>query len=179
MTSQTFLKTFTPQELEYFAEQEIIQIIPNFREDSFNFVSGTFGPFRPAKPVSVPLWLAVYLKIRNKCQVQLPKWVDYDFLVRIKQQEKEVPEEFSEELPYYYFEIAQLLFNNCADEFAHLAKLKSIIEDIYELRKEKMLKLLKAIDPATPVKYLSYAGATEVNNTRQAFQAAYNVVNHM
>ncbi len=63
------IKNYSPQENEFFAENELIQIVPNFREDSFNFVSGNFGPFRPAKPVTVPLWLAVYLKERNKCQI--------------------------------------------------------------------------------------------------------------
>ncbi len=55
-------KNYTPAENEFFAENELIQIIPNFKEEAFTFVSGTFGPFRPAKPVTVPLWLAVYLK---------------------------------------------------------------------------------------------------------------------
>ena len=62
-------KNYTPAENEFFAENELIQIIPNFKEEAFTFVSGTFGPFRPAKPVTVPLWLAIYLKQRNKCQV--------------------------------------------------------------------------------------------------------------
>lgn len=32
-------------------------------------------------------------------------------------EEKELTDTFSEEIPYYYFEMATLLFNNCSDEF--------------------------------------------------------------
>ena len=72
-----------------------------------------------------------------------------------------------------------MLFNNCADEFVNVQKMKSIIEDIFEQRKEKLLRMLKKIEPATPVKFLSHAGAVEINAVRPAFCAAYSIVNHM
>ena len=53
--------------------------------------------------------------------------------------------------------------------------MKSIVEDIFELRKEKLVRVLKNIDPITPVKYLSNVGAVELNHVRPAFAAAYNV----
>ncbi len=56
-----------------------------------------------------------------------------------------------------------------------MQKMKSIVEDIYELRKDKLVTLLKKVDPVTPVKFLSNAGAVELNHVRPAFQAAYNV----
>ena len=172
-------KNYTPQENEFFAENELIQIIPNFRENPFDFISGTFGPFRPGRPVTVPLWLAVYLKQRNKCQVQLPIWLDYDTLTKIKSIERENGETFSEYIPYYYFEMANLLFTHCSDEFAHLQKMKSVVEDIFELRKEKLVRMLKRVDPETPVKYLSTAGSIELNTIRPAFTAAYTVAGQM
>ena len=153
--------------------------MPNFREEAFAFVSGTFGPFRPAKPVTVPLWLAVYLKERNKCQVQPPRWFDYEYLCKVKAVEKELGDMFSEEIPYYYFEVANLLLNNCADEFQSVQKMKSVIEDIFELRREKLVRMLKNVEPQTPVKFLSNVGAVELNSIRPAFTAAFTVAGHM
>ena len=153
--------------------------MPNFKEDKFNFICGTFGPFRPAKPATVPLWLAIYLKQRNKCQVQVPQWLDFDYLNKVKVIERELDEIFSEEIPYYYFEVATLFFNHCADEFQQVAKMKSIIEDIFELRKEKLVRILKNVDPKNPVKFLSNAGAVELNSVRPAFQSAHNVAGQM
>ena len=53
--------------------------------------------------------------------------------------------------------------------------MKSIVEDIFETRKEKLIKVLKNVDPTNPVKYLSNVGSVELNSVRPAFQAAYNV----
>lgn len=57
--------------------------------------------------------------------------------------------------------------------------MKSVIEDIYEVRKDKLLKMLKDIDPLTPVKFLSTCGSAEINALRPAFTASYTVVNQM
>ena len=62
-------RNWTPQENEFLAENELIEIIPNFRGNKLQFISGTFGPFRPAKPVEVPLWLAIYFKQRKRAEV--------------------------------------------------------------------------------------------------------------
>ena len=53
--------------------------------------------------------------------------------------------------------------------------MKSIIEDIFELRREKLVRLLKNVDPMTPVKFLSNVGSIELNSIRPAFTAAYTV----
>ena len=56
------LKNWTPAENTFFAEEEIIEISPNFRSDKIKFIAGEFGPFKPGKPIQVPVWLALYLK---------------------------------------------------------------------------------------------------------------------
>ena len=99
----------------------------------------------------------------------MPLWLNHDYLTKVKAMERELEEVFSEEIPYYYFEMANLLFNHCADEFQHLQKMKSIVEDIFELRKEKLVRVLKNIDSKAPVKYLSNVGAVELNSVRPAF----------
>jgi GINS complex subunit 2 len=45
-----------------------------------SFISGEFGPFKPNKPVVVPLWLALYLKQRNKCRIAPPDWLNEEVL---------------------------------------------------------------------------------------------------
>ena len=42
----------------------------------------------------------------------------------------------------------------------------SILEDIKEIRKEKMLLKMKQIDPDTPVQFLSSVGAQELSTLR-------------
>jgi hypothetical protein len=54
-----------------------------------------------------------------------------------------------------------------------------VVEDIYEIRKEKLMSNLKSIDPETPVLYLSNAGSIEINTLRPAFTNGHTVVNKM
>ena len=58
------LQSWTPAENEFFAEDYPVDIEPYFRGEQLKFISGAYGPFKPGKPISVPLWLAIYLKKR-------------------------------------------------------------------------------------------------------------------
>lgn len=51
----------THQEIEFFALNKIVTIIPNFFEQQLELVEGTFGPFKIDNPIEVPLWLGVFL----------------------------------------------------------------------------------------------------------------------
>ncbi len=43
-------------------------------------LQGTYGPFTPNMPVSVPLWLALALQRRKKCRILPPDWMNPDTL---------------------------------------------------------------------------------------------------
>jgi GINS complex subunit 2 len=90
-------------QVEFVAEDEIVEIVPNIRMDALNMicvrlpppslstphpppiltsraaavaaVQGDFGPFFPQIPARVPLWLAVALKKRSKCTIRTPDWM--------------------------------------------------------------------------------------------------------
>jgi len=96
-------------ELEFLAETCLIEIIPNFKKDELRLICGTYGPFKPSKPVQVPLWLALQLKKNKKCQLIPPTWMEINFLTQKIEIEK--ANEILQELPYYFFEICQMLFH--------------------------------------------------------------------
>lgn len=55
---------------------KIIKVfVEGFLED-IHFVQGEFGPFNPSMHSSVPLWLAVHLKQRQKCRIEPPDWMN-------------------------------------------------------------------------------------------------------
>lgn len=61
---------------EFLAEEELIEIIPNFKyPKQLNLISGDFGPFKPSIPVKVPIWLALNLLRQHKCTIITPRWV--------------------------------------------------------------------------------------------------------
>jgi len=99
----------TPQELEFFAEESRITVIPSFTETSIEIMSGRFGPFKAQKPIEIPLWLAVYLKTRKKCKISIPLIYNEDFLENKIKEEKE-DKIGLKNLPSNFYEIFQILF---------------------------------------------------------------------
>ena len=75
--------------------------------------------------------------------------------------------------------MASILLQKCEDEFQNLSKTKSLVEDIYELRREKLHRMMKNINPETTVKFLNNIGAVEVNNCRAAIPPAYQIITKM
>ena len=54
-----------------------------------------------------------------------------------------------------------------------------MIEDLFDLRRDKLMRIMKRIDADTPVMWLSSAGAAELNYCRPAFVQAHSLVNRM
>lgn len=101
-------ETNTLSELEFLAETIQIEIVPNFKKEEIKLMCGTYGPFKPNKPVKVPLWLAIQFKKNKKCKIVPPIWLEIEFLSNKVEYEKK--SEALQDLPYYFFEICQILF---------------------------------------------------------------------
>ena len=95
--------------------------------------------------------------------MQIPSWLDVEFLKKVRAEDKEMQQVFSNALPYYYAEIAQLLLAECEESFNNPKQVRSVLEDIQEVRKEKLNRILRKIDPATPAMFLSAPGNLELN----------------
>lgn len=65
-----------------------LEIVPLISEEQLSFISGDFGPFQPNVPTVVPLWIALYLKSRNKCRVIPPPWLSVPSLENLLLQER-------------------------------------------------------------------------------------------
>ena len=102
-----------------------------------------------------------------------------EYLGKVKIEERENAKEFSDSIPYHYFEVAQLLLSECEDEFTSARQIKSLIEDIFSMRRDKLLRVMKEINPEVPVLFLSKAGSAELNYVRPSFSSAYAVVYKM
>ncbi|KAL6526808.1 hypothetical protein OROGR_015898 [Orobanche gracilis] len=172
-TSEPHASVFSAAEMEFLAEDEMIEIVPNLRMDPLNFISGDFGPFRPQIATEVPLWLAVALKRRGKCTVRAPDWMavgcggmskykaavfslqfskypkqihvqicycDFYFpldkLAQVLEAERD-SEKF-QPLPFHYVEISRLLFDHAREDIPDVYMVRSLIEDIKDVRFHKI-----------------------------------------
>ncbi|KAL3521102.1 hypothetical protein ACH5RR_019251 [Cinchona calisaya] len=128
--------TFSAAELEFLAEDELIEIVPNLRMDPLNLICGDFGPFRPQIATQVPIWLAVALKKRGKCAIRPPDWMSVEKLTQVLEAERDA-EKF-QPLPFHYVEISRLLFDHARDDIPDIYMVRSLIEDIKDVRFHKI-----------------------------------------
>ncbi|KAF7848034.1 hypothetical protein BT93_L2353 [Corymbia citriodora subsp. variegata] len=156
---------FTAQEIEFVAEDELIEIVPNMRMDPLNLICGDFGPFLPQIAAQVPLWLAVALKKRGKCTIRPPEWMSLEKLTRVLEAERDSEREF-QSLPFHYVEISRLLFDHARDDIPDIYMVRSLIEDIRDVRFHKVQSSLESFDGRTSAVQIKSLSAMEVNIVR-------------
>ncbi|GAV68877.1 Sld5 domain-containing protein, partial [Cephalotus follicularis] len=161
-------------QIEFMAEDELIEMVPNMRMDPLNFISGDFGPFLPQIVTQVPLWLAVALKKRGKCSIRPPHWMSVESLTQVLEEERN--SQTFQALPFHYVEISRLLFDHARDDIPDIYMVRSLIEDIRGVRLHKVETNLEKFSGASAVK-MNHLSAMEVNIVRpfvgRALQAFY------
>ncbi|MFH4978163.1 hypothetical protein AB6A40_004872 [Gnathostoma spinigerum] len=132
----------------FLAENTLVQIKPNFNDQVLHLICGDVGPFEAGMPVSVPLWVAINLKRRHKCEIIPPEWMDIEEIKRMIVAETESP--FFTEIPPYFFEISHLLLENAVDDIAETDQVKTFVQDLWDKRVAKMrtstMKFLSQFD---------------------------------
>jgi len=78
-----------PAEIEFMAENEIIQIVPTFNHAGHvHLICGSYGPFRAGLPLNVPIWVALNLRQKKTCRILAPDWMAVDKLQERLEEEK-------------------------------------------------------------------------------------------
>ncbi|BBG97972.1 PSF2 [Prunus dulcis] len=168
---------FSGEEVEFMAEDDMVEIVPNMRMEPLNMLCGDFGPFYPQMATQVPMWLAIALKKRGKCTIRPPEWMSVENLTQILEAERESQAAF-QVLPFHYVEISSLLFDYASGDIPDLYMVRSLINDIRDARFLKVESSLESFEDArssaVKVKNLS---AMEVNVVRpfvgRALQSFY------
>ncbi|XP_044511833.1 probable DNA replication complex GINS protein PSF2 [Mangifera indica] len=57
------------------AKDKLMEIMPNMRMDSLNFICDYFGPFFSQIFIKLLQWHVVALKKRGKCTIRSPQWM--------------------------------------------------------------------------------------------------------
>eukprot|EP00752_Nemacystus_decipiens_P014325 g12744.t1 len=131
------LSQLTAAELEFIAEDELIEIVPKFKHEQLHLIQGDFGPFVPQARAKVPLWLAITLKKRQKCQIARPPFMSVGYLEQVLRREREDAAVFTP-LPHHYLEIASLLLNTASDDIEEPDRVRTLLEDVENVRRAKM-----------------------------------------
>jgi len=88
--------------------------------------------------------MATNLKLKKKCRIIPPAWLNVDFLQDRLNEETTQPT-FSE-MPFRFAEVAKVLLDVAPDDFPNPDKLRSLLKDIREARQAKSREGLSKLD---------------------------------
>ncbi|KAH3681588.1 hypothetical protein WICPIJ_007462 [Wickerhamomyces pijperi] len=139
--------TFTPQELEFLTESELVRISPRYKFNGLDLITAKIPDMMPNRTMEVPLWYAILLKKQNRCRMFTPDWLTEDNLKAYLKKEKGNANAFTN-LPFNWLELSKIYFTYASDEFRidEIPKLKQLIAELKEVRAIKVQTGLKSID---------------------------------
>ncbi|XP_032686808.1 probable DNA replication complex GINS protein PSF2 [Odontomachus brunneus] len=155
-----------PSEVEFLGEKRLVNIIPNFNLDVIYLISGSVGPFRAGLPVKVPIWLAVYLKQKQKCRIINQEWMEVESLNEKKEMER-MSKLFTEMPSYHYIDESHILLNMADDDIPDADGIRTAIKDIWDIRMSKLRTSVDAFVKSEGVHArLDHLTAMEINGIR-------------
>lgn len=156
---------FSSAEIAFLAKEELIMIMPKIRMAELKFLHGTVDEMRPPNPISVPLWLALFFKKRDKCRLKPPDWLEPEALERTLADERANVGQFAE-IPFHYIEVAKELLECAADDLPDVHRVRSLLKDIEDVRRGKVERGLRNFDHNTTSVKLTNLSAMELNRIR-------------
>lgn len=144
------LNGWTGAELEFFAEEEMVAVKPNFSQDVIPLLGATdartVGPFRPPLPAMVPLWMAVQLKKQRRGELVCPPWLTVQSLDAWLEEER-TQDSFSTPPIVAYAEVARVLLHYARDDLgADAPAIEERLGDIRDVRAAKIKKGLNLLN---------------------------------
>eukprot|EP00043_Microstomoeca_roanoka_P001692 m.34071 g.34071 ORF g.34071 m.34071 type:complete len:179 (+) comp10972_c1_seq1:136-672(+) len=171
------LGSISPAEIEFLAEDTAVTITPFFEAGVFLFLQEKIGPFRPQRPMEVPLWLAASLRRRGKCLIHVPEWLTVDSLATKLEEEKTLRSSFAP-MPEHYLEVSSILFDVASQDILESEKCRQLIQDITDARMTKIRQGLDDIKTSVAVK-LNNVTRMEITSVRQFFSQAMDAFNKL
>ena len=121
-------------------------------------------PLRAMRRTDVPLWIALILKSQGNCNIIMPDWLSCDRLLETYEREKKFPHVFSK-LPWNWLELSKIMLTKASDDLQDSStQLRSIIQDLKELRQLKSKRGLRELNESNI--QLNGVSLMEINEMR-------------
>ncbi|KNH09513.1 DNA replication complex GINS protein PSF2-like protein [Perkinsela sp. CCAP 1560/4] len=162
---------------DFLAQQEAVVIIPHFSMESILLIGGNFGPFKPLKETSVPLWLALVLLRSKVCELKMPHWMTVESLQEALQYEKQSANFYP--LPFHATEFCHFMLTECGSslEGTTVDAVGKLLGEIMILRWTKLLKdldVFKNTGVLTPGLRISNLTCLEIDKLRPVMLSLLN-----
>ncbi|KAG4304654.1 hypothetical protein PORY_002047 [Pneumocystis oryctolagi] len=162
--TQTF--TFTPSEIAFIAESSLIEIIPRQTMDALPLINGIIPQFKPPQRVTVPLWMAVFLKRQKRANILPPSWLSQEVLEDFIEAENKPGNGFSA-LPFHWLEISNILLEVAPDDIDQPDLIRRLLRDLRETRQGKTREGLTSLNETHL--QMDNLGSMEINEIRPFF----------
>ena len=171
---------FNPQQIQFMSQDLTqVEIITNKKLPAISLIRRQIKETNSGERVVVPLWLALHLKKLQMCKIVIPSYLRLERLQASLKEEKENEQSLST-MPYYYLEVAYVLFKEAKDDFSseeEYDKCMQVLEDIRYVRMEKLRGGLNVIDEESVTIGLTNIGATELSLVRGYLKTAFTSIN--
>uniref|UniRef100_A0A0N5ALL6 GINS complex subunit 2 n=1 Tax=Syphacia muris TaxID=451379 RepID=A0A0N5ALL6_9BILA len=148
-----------PEFCEFLAENDLepanvedyyFQIKPNFSSEQLQLICGDIGPFEAGIPISVPLWVAIFLKKRHSCELihsfqsqkfskirfQVPEWFTVENLGKMIVAEND--DTSFTPVPRHFLEMSRIFLYHFKDDVVDGDQLRVCVIDLWDKRVSKM-----------------------------------------
>ena len=104
------MMNITPAQMEFFTEETLIKITPRFSHKELHLSCGTISSLTPGMPAEVPLWVALFLKSKEKCTVRIPDEYNLENLERQVEEERTLKDAMRP-VAENFFELFRILYS--------------------------------------------------------------------
>ena len=160
------MQSLSTAEVAFLGGELPVTIVPKIKLERLTFVCGEITELKPAIPVEVPLWIAAYLKRRDKCRINVPPWLEVEALEATLAEERNASDVFAR-LPFRYIEQAKELLLIASDDLPQPQKIRTLLADIEDNRRTKVQRGLQSIDEHASSVRVSHLSAMELNSIRE------------
>merc|ERR1719319_2229721 len=142
-------------------------------------IQGEVGPFRPGLPTSVPLWLAVSLRQRQRCRFLQPEWMNVDRLEEVREQERESAL-FTEMPASHMFVVANLVLDVAIGDITRADEIRTMLKDVWDIRQAKLRKSVdQFIQGGFQQAKLNYLQLIELTTVRPILPHTFDQINRL
>jgi len=119
--------------------------------------------------------MAVNLKLKKKCHIVAPDWLNVDYLqARLT---LEISEAAFSNLPFRFAEVAKVILDVASDDLENPDKLRSLLKDLREARQAKSRDGLKHLDHSELS--LPNLCSMEINEIRPFFVQSMSILTQL
>ncbi|CCJ31195.1 unnamed protein product, partial [Pneumocystis jirovecii] len=158
--------SFTPSEIAFIAESSLIEIIPLQTMDALPLIGENIPQFNPPHRVTVPLWMAVFLKRQKRANILPPSWLSQEILQDFLDEENKPGNGFSP-LPLQWLEISNILLEVASDDMDQPDLIRRLLRDLRETRQGKTRQGLSSLNETHL--QMDNLGSMEINEIRPFF----------